>query len=351
MNIDQKYMLRCISLGQNALGSAAPNPMVGAVLVYKNTIVGEGYTSAFGGPHAEVNAIAAVKDKSILEKATLYVTLEPCSHFGKTPPCADLIIKHKIPKVVIGIKDPNPKIAGRGIKRLEAAGCAVKLGILEDACRQHHKRFLTAFEKKRPYIILKWAQTLDGYIAPKAQDREATAQPFWITTTQSRQLVHKWRSEEAAILVGTNTALEDNPRLDCRNWGGENPVRLVLDKQLQIPKASHLLDGSVKTYVFHQEQGAKVASKNVDYVNMEFSKELPLAICGFLHELQLNSLIIEGGAYTLQKFIDFNLWDEARIFTGNSSFVNGVSAPKLAKATEKSKQTILTDTLSIYHND
>ena len=200
--------------------------MVGCVVVHDGKIIGEGYTSPYGGPHAEVNAINSVKDKKLLSKATLYVTLEPCSHYGKTPPCADLIAAHKIPQVVIGLKDPHSKVAGKGIEKLEQSGCEVTVGILEEACRWHLKRFLSFHERNRPYIILKWAESKDGFIAPEANKRNSEPEPFWITNTYSQQLVHKWRSEEQAILVGTNTVLEDNPKLTSRNWTGKNPIRV-----------------------------------------------------------------------------------------------------------------------------
>jgi len=343
-------MLRCISLGQNALGSAAPNPMVGAVLVYQEKIIGEGYTSAFGGSHAEVNAIASVADKSLLKSATLYVTLEPCSHHGKTPPCADLIVKYGIPEVVIGLKDPNPKVAGNGIKRLKAAGCKVKVGILEKQCSAHHKRFLSAFEKKRPYVILKWAQTLDGFLAPLSELRGATSMPYWITNGHSRQLVHKWRSEEAAILVGTKTVVADNPKLNVRRWSGKNPVRLVIDKHVRLDHTAHVFNGKIKTFVFHHNKNDRGVAKNVTYVAIDFDKNVPLQICDFLYKEQLNSVIIEGGCFTLQQFIDRGLWDEARIFTGNISFEDGICAPEIS-GTVKTTKKILTDTLSIVYND
>ena len=344
-------MLRCIRLGQNALGVAAPNPMVGAVVVHKDKIIGEGYTSPFGGPHAEVNAIASVANKELLKEACLYVTLEPCSHFGKTPPCADLIVRHGIPEVVIGITDPNPKVSGNGIRRLRATGCMVKTGVMEDACREHHKRFLSSFEKKRPYIVLKWAQTLDGFIAPPSEFREETAQPYWITNAHSRQLVHKWRSEEAAILVGKNTVVADNPELNTRSWKGKNPVRLVIDSDLTLERSTKVLDGSSTTFVFHRgDTVAKPNSDKVNYIALDFDQNLPQQLCYFLYGQQLNSVIIEGGRFTLQQFIDQGLWDEARIFTGSTSFRQGLLAPTIS-GREKSRQQVLSDTLSILYND
>jgi diaminohydroxyphosphoribosylaminopyrimidine deaminase/5-amino-6-(5-phosphoribosylamino)uracil reductase len=221
VNIHEKYIKRCIEIAKNGLGTARPNPMVGSVIVHEDVIIGEGYTSTYGGNHAEVNAIHSVQDKSLLKQATLYVTLEPCSHYGKTPPCSDLIITHNIPKIVIGCVDDNKKVEGQGIERLRKAGCHVIVGVLENACKEHHKRFLTFHNKKRPYVILKWAETKDGFIAPVSKD---TLQPVWITNEYSRQLVHKWRAEEQSILVGTQTVLDDNPSLTVRDWTGENPI-------------------------------------------------------------------------------------------------------------------------------
>ena len=344
-------MLRCIQLGENALGVAAPNPMVGALVVHHGKIIGEGYTSPFGGPHAEVNAIGAVTNKSLLKESCLYVTLEPCSHHGKTPPCADLILKYAIPQVVIGITDPNPKVAGNGITRLRAAGCKVKTGVLEETCREHHKRFLSSFEKKRPYIILKWAQTKDGYIAPLPKWRKKNPQPYWITNSQSRQLVHKWRSEEAAILVGKNTVIADNPKLDTRSWQGKNPVRLVIDKDLSIKKNANVLDGSIPTFIFYSKGTVPQQKQDkVGYMALDFDKNLPQQLCDFLYREQLNSIIVEGGKFTLQQFIDHGLWDEARIFEGNTSFGEGLQAPSIS-GKEKIWQQLLSDTLSVIYND
>ena len=244
MKSHEVYISRCIEIAKNGLGNTRPNPMVGAVIVSNNKIIGEGYTSAYGGSHAEVNAINSVGNKSLLKEATLYVTLEPCSHFGKTPPCSDLIIKHKIPNVVIGCIDDNIKVAGQGIKKLKNAGCKVIVGVLEHECKTHHKRFFTFHNKKRPYIILKWAETPDGFIAPKTKQEQ---KPVWITNSYSRQLVHKWRSEEQAILVGTNTVLEDNPSLTTRTWTGENPIRVVIDENEKgVDKYYSILKTSMK---------------------------------------------------------------------------------------------------------
>lgn len=350
MKIHEFYILRCIEIAQNGLGTTAPNPMVGAVIVHDNKIIGEGFTSPYGGPHAEVNAINSVKNISLLKESTIYVTLEPCSHYGKTPPCADLIIKHHIPKVVVGILDPHDKVAGQGIKKLTEAGCDVTYGILEKECRAHHKRFLTFQEKKRPYIILKWAETSDGYIAPETSLRSKNKEPFWITNMFSRQLAHKWRTEEQAILVGTNTVLEDNPRLDARLWKGKNPTRIILDRSLKIDASYVVLDGSVKTIVFTENSDTSNHIKGVKYIPISFSENMAEQICHKLLLENIQSVLIEGGSKTLQTFIDANLWDEARVFVGNTSFTKGIKAPKL-EGHLITTENIKNDTLKIYYND
>lgn len=341
-------MLRCIQLGKNGLGNTAPNPMVGSVIVHNNKIIGEGFTSSYGGNHAEVNAIKSVKDKELLLDATLYVTLEPCFHHGKTPPCADLIIKHKIPRVIIGILDPHEKVAGKGIEKLEVSGCKVTVGVLEATCREHHKRFLCFQEKKRPYIMLKWAETMDGFIAPDPSKRKEKPEPFWITHSHSRQLVHKWRSEEQAILVGTTTVLEDNPKLDVRNWRGKNPIRIVLDKNLKIKGDFHVLDGNVKTIVLTSIKNEVI--DGIDYEILDFTKNVAEQICKVLYKHQITSVLIEGGTKTLQTFIDANLWDKARIFKGATTFGLGIKAPSFSGKLSHSKK-IMTDTLNTYIND
>ncbi len=319
-------MARAIQIAKNGLGITRPNPMVGAVIVYKNKIIGEGFTSKYGGSHAEVNAIHAVKNKALLRESTLYVTLEPCSHYGKTPPCSDLIIKHHIQHVVIGCVDDNPQVAGKGIKKLISVGCKVNVGVLEDACKAHHKRFFTFHNKKRPYIILKWAETNNGFIAPKTKNEN---KPVWITNVLSRQLVHKWRAEEQAILVGTNTVIKDNPSLTVRDWTGANPTRVVLDRNKLLSKAYAVFNNAVETLTFTQHT----------------VKEL----CDHLYKQNINSIIIEGGAKTLQLFIDENLWDEARVFKGNTEFKEGLKAPRLSGQLIFKAQ-LAEDTLRIYKN-
>jgi diaminohydroxyphosphoribosylaminopyrimidine deaminase/5-amino-6-(5-phosphoribosylamino)uracil reductase len=350
VNIHQKYILRSIELGKKGLGTTAPNPMVGCVIVHNEKIVGEGFTSPYGGPHAEVNAINSVQDKGLLNEATLYVTLEPCSHFGKTPPCADLIIKNNIPEVVIGIKDPHDKVAGKGIEKLEAAGCKVTVGVLEDECRNHLKRFLTFQEKKRPYIILKWAETEDGFIAPDPKIRKSNPEPFWISNPYSKQLVHQWRSQEQAILVGTKTVLEDNPKLNTRDWAGKNPIRVVLDKDLKIGSHFYVMDGSFKTLILTQTRDASKYVDGVDYEVIDFAKPVAVQICEVLRKHSITSVLVEGGSRMLQTFIDENLWDEARIFKAQIFFGKGIIAPHI-QAKLQSKQSILSDTLSIYTHD
>ncbi len=334
MTTHEKYIKRCIEIAKNGLGTVRSNPMVGCVIVYNNKIIGEGFTSPYGGNHAEVNAINAVKDKTLLKEATIYVTLEPCSHYGKTPPCSDLIIKHKIPNVVVGCIDDNIKVAGKGIKKLIDANCNVTVGVLEDACKKHHKRFFTFHNQKRPYIILKWAETSDGFIAPKNRKEQ---KPVWITNKHSRQLVHKWRAEEQAILVGTNTVFQDNPSLTVRDWKGNNPIRIVLDKDLKLSK---------KFSIFNNKAETIVINKN----NIDFSKHISQQICDILYKNDISSVIIEGGQKTLQTFIDENLWDEARVFIGPAEFKEGILAPKfLGKLISEEK--ITSDILKTYKND
>jgi len=343
------YLQRCIQLAKNAIGKTYPNPLVGSVIVYNDQIIGEGWHQKAGEAHAEVNAINSVKNKSLLKKSTIYVSLEPCSHFGKTPPCSDLIIAHKIKRVVIGTIDPFAKVQGRGIQKLMASGCDVILGVLEEESQQLNKRFFTFHQHQRPYIILKWAQTKDGFLAPETQkDRE----PVWITNSSSKQLVHKWRSEEQSILVGTETAIKDNPKLNTRLWEGKSPVRVVLDRSLRIPQDSYLFDNSIKTIVItdlNTEIPSSLNKENIDVEEVDFSLNLAEEICKVLYRHELQSVIIEGGKQTLQTFIDANLWDEARVFTGNSFFKTGIKAPTLTgKLIEK--QEIATDLLEIYKN-
>ena len=343
MNTHEIYIKRCLEIGVNGLGSTRSNPMVGSVIVYNNKIIGEGYTSEYGGNHAEVNAINTVNDKTLLKQATIYVTLEPCAHYGKTPPCSDLIIKHQIPNVVIGCVDDFEKVAGLGIKRLKAAGCNVIVGVLEKECRAHHKRFFTFHNKKRPYIILKWAETSDGFIAPISKGEQ---KPVWITNTYSRQLVHKWRAEEQAILVGTQTVVADNPSLTTRDFSGNNPIRIVLDKTERLPDNLAIFNDAAQTIRITE----KNINKNSETIDWNSKSDIAKQISTILYNNNINSVIIEGGAQTLQTFIDENLWDEARVFTGQTTFKTGVKAPNISRQLVN-KEYILTDLLKIYKND
>lgn len=321
---DKKYILRCIQLAKNGFGTTYPNPMVGCVIVHNKKIIGEGWHYKSGTPHAEVMAINSVKDKKLLSEATLYVSLEPCSYTGKTPPCSDLIIENKIPRVVVGSTDPHPNVSGKGVERLKKAGIQVKSGVCKLECDELNKRFFTFHTKKRPYILLKWAATKDGYIAPLEQDE---GKPFWITTPISKQLVHVWRSQEASILVGTNTVIKDNPRLDTREVYGNNPVRLTIDRNLKTPSGHALLKNDIPTVVFTSK--SKKSLDNLHYEKIDWSKSIPEQILAYCYENQLQSILIEGGTKLLQSFIDANLWDEARVFTGKSLLKSGISQPKL----------------------
>lgn len=342
---NEQYIRRCIELAKNGLGTTYPNPMVGSVIVCGDKIIGEGWHKKSGEPHAEVNAVNSVKDKSLLKKSTIYVSLEPCSHFGKTPPCCDLIIENQIPNVVIGTVDPNMKVAGNGIKKLMEAGINVTVGILENECYELNKRFFTFHEKKRPYIILKWAESQDGFIAPLTKQEH---KPVWITNEFSRQLVHKWRSEEQAILVGTQTVIDDNPKLDVRDWTGKNPTRIVLDQNNRIPKNSQIFDNQSETIIFSKSTTSN-PKENGNFEGIDFDQNLASQIIDVLYQHQIQSVIIEGGRQTLQTFIDENLWDEARIFIGTNSFENGIKAPIMA-LTNSTKQVVGNDTLIISRN-
>ncbi|TXE11968.1 bifunctional diaminohydroxyphosphoribosylaminopyrimidine deaminase/5-amino-6-(5-phosphoribosylamino)uracil reductase RibD [Seonamhaeicola algicola] len=350
MTVNEFYIKRTIQIAKNGLGNTRPNPMVGAVIVYNNTIIGEGFTSAYGGNHAEVNAINAVKNKALLKHATIYVTLEPCSHYGKTPPCSDLIIKHNIPNVVIGCIDDNEQVAGKGVKKLKKAGINVTVGVLEKECKQHLKRFFTFHNKKRPYIILKWAQTTNGFIAPLTKTKQ---EPVWITNTYSKQLVHKWRMQEQAILVGTNTVLQDNPTLTTRNYKGQNPTRVVIDKHLKLSKNLNIFNNEAETIIVcekHNNINTNTPNCHFETINWNTKTNIAQQICNVLFKHNINSVIIEGGSQTLQTFINENLWDEARIFTGNTNFNKGTKAPVLSGHLTY-ETTIQSDILKIYTND
>lgn len=325
--IDSKelFMQRCISLAKMGSGHVSPNPMVGCVIVHNETIIGEGYHMEYGGPHAEVNAINNVENKSLLRESTLFVNLEPCSHYGQTPPCSDLIITNRIPNVIIGTKDPYSKVAGKGIEKMVEAGINVELGILEEDCNELNRRFFTFHNKKRPYIILKWAETVDGFID---RDRsKVISKPTWITSDVCKMAVHRQRAEEDAVMVGTNTAERDNPTLNVRYWTGENPLRLVLDGKHRLQTELHLFDYVHPTIVFTRE--AKKNVKNLEYFEVDFEDYLHEDILEELYERNILSVIIEGGTRLLKGFISKGLWDEAWRFIGNKSFTSGIDAPRL----------------------
>ncbi|MDD5570040.1 MAG: bifunctional diaminohydroxyphosphoribosylaminopyrimidine deaminase/5-amino-6-(5-phosphoribosylamino)uracil reductase RibD [Bacteroidales bacterium] len=323
---DEKYIKRCIELAENGLGNVAPNPMVGCVIVNNGNIIGEGYHMKYGEPHAEVNAINSVKDKNLLKNSTLYVNLEPCCHFGKTPPCTDLILKHKIPKVLIGTSDCCSKVNCKGIEKLIKSGVDVKTGILENECRDLNKRFFTFHEKKRPYIFLKWAQTSDGFMDAKRTPQNIGS-PIWINDELTRVIVHKWRSEEQAIIIGRITAINDNPKLTTREWKGKNPLRIVIDKNLVLPENLNIFDNFAPTIVFTSV--SKSSEENTEYVPLDFSKNVPGQIIKELFKRNIQSLIVEGGKILLESFIKESLWDEACILVGNKNFVKGLKTPEI----------------------
>lgn len=340
-------MNRCLELAKNGLGSTYPNPLVGCVIVWKDQIIGEGWHQKAGEAHAEVNAINSVKDQAKLKKSTLYVNLEPCSHYGKTPPCSDLIAEKDIKNVVIGTVDPNPKVAGNGVMKLAQSCDEMTVGCLEEECEELNKRFFTIHQKKRPYVILKWAQTQDGFIAPKHQ---TPGKPTWISNEYSKQLVHKWRSEEQAILVGKNTALKDNPHLNTRLWKGENPVRILIDRNLKSFSSKeklHLLDQKIKTIVFCERPEEN--QPNLIFEPLDYEKGTVSQVLKALYKHGLQSVLIEGGQQTLQSFIDANLWDEARVFTGENYFEEGIAAP-VFEHKPLTVRHVETDTLKIYRN-
>ena len=318
-------MQRCIDLARLGEGNAAPNPMVGSVIVLNDCIIGEGYHQKYGEAHAEVNAVNSVVDKSALKDATIYVSLEPCAHFGKTPPCSDLLIQHQFKRVVIGCKDSFSEVSGKGIQKLKNAGIEVEVGFLEEKCRELNKRFFTFHEKKRPYIILKWAQTQDGFIDVKRDD--STVGINWISSPETKVLVHKWRSEEHSILVGKNTVLKDNPTLTVREVTGNNPIRIVLDSHLEIKKEANVLNEDAPTIVFN-----KLKDEVIGTVCYHKLADLETrTVVNALYNLSIQSIFIEGGAKTLQSFIDSNVWDEARVILGENLFKEGVKAPTISK--------------------
>jgi diaminohydroxyphosphoribosylaminopyrimidine deaminase / 5-amino-6-(5-phosphoribosylamino)uracil reductase len=342
-----KFMRRCLQLASRAEGMTYPNPMVGSVIVYGGKIIGEGYHLRSGEPHAEVNAINSVADKELLKFSTLYVNLEPCSHFGKTPPCADLIISHKIPYVAIGTADTSDKVSGRGIKKLTEAGCNVTTGILESECRRLNRRFFTFNEKKRPYITLKWAQSADGFI-DIIRSADHKKEPTWITGKPERVLVHKWRASEQAILAGAGTIRADNPGLNVREWTGHDPLKMILSSSGSFATRLTLNDKPGNVIVFTHNQHAEIPESSI--VVLKEGEPSSLQIADYLYSIGIQSLFIEGGAEVLNHFISTGIWDEARVFTGNDYFKNGVKAPATAGSLSSVKK-FSGSTLGIYLRD
>ncbi len=322
---EEKYMQRCIELARNGLCNVSPNPMVGAVIVCDGRIIGEGYHIKHGEAHAEVNAIRSVKDESLLKRSTIYVSLEPCSHYGKTPPCADLIIEKGIPRIVVGCLDPFPEVAGRGIRKLREAGREVIVGMLEQECKELIRRFITFNILHRPYITLKWAESADGFLDVDRQN----GTPTILSSPLSSMLVHKKRAELDAIMVGRRTAKLDDPSLTVRNWYGQNPVRIVTDRELSLPDSLHLFDGQVPTLVFTAQQHAGLGA--VEYITLDYSKDFLPQIMEELYKRKIQSLLVEGGNQLLQTFIDEDLWDEIYIEKCEPMLFSGVKAPEISK--------------------
>jgi len=327
--VHEKYMQRCLELASLGLGNTAPNPMVGSVIVCDNKIIGEGYHKKNGEAHAEVDAINSVKDRSLLKKSTIYVSLEPCSHFGKTPPCAILIAELGIPNVIIGTIDTAAHVSGKGLKILRDAGCNVTIGVLENEARELNKRFFTFHEKKRPYIILKWAETNDGFIDKKREND--TQKPAWITNELSKKLVHKWRSEEQAILVGTNTVIADDPELTARCWDGNSPLRVVLDRNLKLSTDQKVFNDKSETLIiadsYNKDREVRSLKSNIGIEYVDYSNDFHTQLLNVLYKRNIQSVIVEGGEKVLNSFIKNNYWDEARIFYGRMNFNAGVKAP------------------------
>lgn len=336
----EHYMQRAFELAQNGLGTVSPNPMVGCVVVHNNLIIGEGWHQKFGEAHAEVRAINSIENKELLKEATVYVTLEPCSYHGKTPACSDLLIASGVKKVIIAALDPNPKVSGNGMNALKSAGIEVESGVFEKQSIELNKRFFINQYLDRPFVILKWAQTKDGFIARKNFDSK------WISNEFSRQRVHQWRAEEDAILVGKNTARYDNPSLTVRDWKGSNPIRIVLDRQLELSTNLNLFNGEVRTLVYNCKESSAIG--NFELIKLEENNFIALVLKD-LYQRNRGSLIVEGGSKILQQFIQLGLWDEARVFTSNQEFGEGIEAPNINAKNSTSEQ-IEHDKLTYYYN-
>lgn len=331
---DRKFMRRCIELASRGIANVSPNPMVGSVIVHEGIIIGEGYHRKYGEAHAEVNAVKTVCDKSLLKQSTLYVSLEPCAHVGKTPSCAKMIVELGIPKVVVGSIDPYFKVAGKGIEILKSVKIEVITGILEKECMHLNKRFYTYHQKKRPYIVLKWAKTRDGFI-DYIREPGVETKAAWITNDYCKTLVHKLRTEEDAFMVGTNTVLLDDPQLTARKWAGRNPVRITIDQYCQLDKSYKVFDNQAHTIVFNGMKDEN--NENISYIKLDFSQNIIPQILEILFELEIQSLVVEGGAQTLDTFISMGLWDEALVFTGNHLFATGIKSPSFNYTSSKTE--------------
>jgi diaminohydroxyphosphoribosylaminopyrimidine deaminase/5-amino-6-(5-phosphoribosylamino)uracil reductase len=347
LNRDEIYIKRCLELAAKGQGMTRQNPMVGAVVVYQDKIIGEGYHINFGGPHAEVNALNSVREKRLITRSSLYVNLEPCSHFGKTPPCTTLIRDLGIPRVVIGTMDPNPRVNMGGYNFLRDHGIEVNMGVCEEECRYLNRRFFTFHEKKRPYVILKWAQSVDGFMDILREPGHRTG-TNWISNETSRILVHKWRSEEAAIMSGTNTVLTDDPELTVRHWPGDSPVRVIPDKNGRLSDNLKIFNGKSQTLVFISTY--KADAGNIHYINGGKDSFTPYNFMQELYKLDIQSILLEGGPSLLNSFIEAGLWDEARIITGNVKFTDGIKAPAL-KSGPADILSLCGDVLELYFNN
>lgn len=337
IEVEEKYMARCIELARCGSGHTRPNPMVGAVVVHGGRIIGEGYHRRYGEAHAEVNAIASVKEEALLRDSTLYVSLEPCSHYGKTPPCAELIIRKGIPRVVVGCLDPFPEVCGRGVKMLRDAGVEVVTGVLESRAWDLNKAFMTFQTFRRPYILLKWAQSADGYIDRTRTD--VSEPPVVLSSPETIRRVHKIRSEFAAIMVGTHTALLDNPSLTVRRWSGNSPVRITLDRHLRIPDYYYLKDGSVPTWVFTARETE--SRPNLEYICIDFEQPVIPQVLHHLYLRKIDSLLVEGGATLIKHFLKEDIWDEARVETSPFDLTEGVRAPEMRWEYHPTVSTVL----------
>ncbi len=341
MEIHENFMNKCLILAKKGRGKTSPNPMVGCVIVHNNKIIGEGYHEKYGHQHAEVNAINSVKNKNLLKESTLYVNLEPCAHHGKTPPCSDLIINNNIPKVIIGCKDSFIEVSGKGIEKMKRHNINVKVGVLEKECLDLNKRFFTFHDKRRPYIILKWAKSKDNLIAPINQKEK-----FWMTSNSSKKLVHKWRSYEDAILIGSRTAKVDNPHLTVREIQGENPIRIIINQNLNLPLDLNIYNNEAKTIIYNAIRNDQINLNK--FIKIDFNN-LIKSVLKSLYKQKIQSLIIEGGAHTINTFIQQGIWDEARVFTANKNLKSGLPTPVIKKKPFSIKK-IEQDIIEIYRN-